>query len=606
MFRRARGFDPTQVPTVPVEIDWSQPGTDGIAAYWLLNNGLALDLSGNCAPGIVGLPVSTYLGGSPRGPSQQFTGGYFNVGFPPALDFPNNSQISIEALVAPWNLASTSAQTIFSGGYNGTTSYQLAFNGAGALSFTTFINSTSIGANWTYGSALSDGQQFHVYADYDGTSWNIWVNGALVATTASTTGPQNTATPGTIAAVYDGGGYIQTGNVSISNLIVRRGSLTGGAVAARAGAPFSMLRPIRRRRIYSLPSSGITLSLTAGIPGFGAAASLAVSDALVVDGEVTATAAAASLTASDGLTASGSVQKTTAAISALSSLGLTAAPATHPTLAAISAEASAALALAAALDKATAALDFIVQGGADIMAIAASVGRAIAAIYAPLAVASGRIIAFLPSLRAVSFITSTRAIYFSPRVTGDSEPFTADIAAALLPGETLTALPTVACLTGDLTIGTPSVSGTAIAFGISGAGTIGAISEIIITIQTSNGRALNLAARVLTTPFIAGLPNPDLGLLAVPSPLFTDTRSENADEYEIDLTEWLADNEAIIAQSVACITGDLTISGAAAVGPIVQWHASGPGIPGTVSAFLVTVTTNQRGPVGFYCGVLTD
>lgn len=316
--------------------------------------------------------------------------------------------------------------------------------------------------------------------------------------------------------------------------------------------------------------------------------------------------AAASLTASDGLTAAVSVRKTSAAISALSSLGLTAAPATHPTLAAISAEASAALALAAALDKATAALDFIVQGGADIMAIAASVGRAIAAIYAPLAVASGRSIAFLPSLRDVSFITSARAIYFSPRVTGDIEPFTADIAAVLLPGETLTALPTVACLTGDLTIGTPSVSGTAIAFGISGAGTIGAISEITITIQTSNGRALNLAARVLTTPFIAGLPNPDLGLLAVPSPLFTDTRSENADEYEIDLTEWLADNEAIIAQSVACITGDLMVSGAAAVGPIVQWHASGPGIPGTVSAFLVTVTTNQRGPVGFYCGVLTD
>ena len=219
---------------------------------------------------------------------------------------------------------------------------------------------------------------------------------------------------------------------------------------------------------------------------------------------------------------------------------------------------------------------------------------------------SGRSIAFLPSLRDVSFITSARAIYFSPRVTGDSEPFTADIAAVLLPGETLTALPTVACITGDLTIGAPSVSGTAITFGVSGAGTIGALSEITITIQTSNGRALNLAARVLTTPFIAGLPNPDLGLLAVPSPLFTDTRSENADEYEIDLTEWLADNEAIIAQSVACITGDLTVSGAAAVGPIVQWHASGPGILGAVSAFLVTVTTNQRGPVGFYCGVLTD
>ncbi len=237
---------------------------------------------------------------------------------------------------------------------------------------------------------------------------------------------------------------------------------------------------------------------------------------------------------------------------------------------------------------------------------AASVGRAIAAIYAPLAVASGRSIAFLPSLRDVSFITSTRAIYFSPRVTGDIEPFTADIAAVLLPGETLTALPTVACLTGDLTIGAPSVSGTAVTFGVSGAGTIGAISEITITIQTSNGRALNLAARVLTTPFIAVLPNPDLGLLAVPLPLFTDTRSQNADEYEIDLTEWLADNEAIIAQSVACITGDLMVSGAAAVGPIVQWHASGPGIHGAVSAFLVTVTTNQRGPVGFYCGVLTD
>ena len=614
------GFDPTQVPTSPVEIDWSHPLAQGLHTLVIPGTGIP----GSLVSGIASVLSGCTLGGTNRGPAVIIP----VVSGSPSITLPDFAPLTTTSMSVNVGFSNLSTNTDYNDLISITTATSLIvaeFEQPGTAGLAIYLISGS-GYPSVNSSAAFPNMNFHVGSivfDLAANLSAVYTDGVVTASGAQTVGEGVTG--------LQIGNRLGSANRSLAASYLFWSAYTVAQTAQQMqwlkAEPFAMLRPVRRRTYFVAGSSGATFSASIRAPRafasvqFSAGESqtvavtakparaaivTAVGPGLTLTAADRKATAAASLTASDGLMASGSVQKTTAAISALSSLGLTAAPATHPTRAAISAEASAALALAAALDKATAALDFIVQGGADIMAIAASVGRAIAAIYAPIAVASGRSIAFLPSLRDVSFITSARAIYFSPRVTGDSEPFTADIAAVLLPGETLTALPTVACITGDLTIGAPSVSGTAITFGVSGAGTIGALSEITITIQTSNGRALNLAARVLTTPFIAGLPNPDLGLLAVPSPLFTDTRSENADEYEIDLTEWLADNEAIIAQSVACITGDLTVSGAAAVGPIVQWHASGPGILGAVSAFLVTVTTNQRGPVGFYCGVLTD
>ena len=561
MSRRYRGFDPTQVPPVPVEIDWSQPGTDGIAAYWLLNNGLAIDLSGNCAPGIASTSNNTFLQGGPRGPNQYFDGGYFNVGFPPSLDFPQNAPMSIEALVIPWDLASTSPQTIFCGGYTGTTSYQLGFSGSGDLSFITYVNSTSYGANWAYGSALSNGQQFHVYADYDGVNWNLWVNGALVNSTASTTGPQNTATPVTIAAIYYAGSYLQAGNVSLSNLIVRRGILTGGAVAARAGAPFSMLRPIRRRRLYSLPSGSATLSISAGIAGFTGVTALAASNALAV------------------------------AAASPEIIGVTALAASN------------ALAAAAASPEITGVIDMYAALAA-FMSVNADIPTVTSNISISFPVALGRSIKISPTIRRVSPINN-RNIFFSPRAAGDFEPYTIDFSEILFPGEKLSGVPSAICLTNDLILGTFLSSETSIIIPISGSGIVGSLSSIEVIITTYNSRKINLRAYVLTNPCVFHARDVRIGTVGLPSPTFSPRENGDIDEYQLDFSGWLITDETIILASITCLTNDLIVASPSRIGALVQWFASGAGTPYSISAFAISITTSLRGPVSFYCGVET-
>ena len=586
MSRRYRGFDPTQVPTVPVEIDWGQPGTDSVVAYWLLNNGLAIDLSGNCAPGVVGQPVYTFLQGGPRGPNQDFNGGYFDVGFPPALDFPTNAPMSIEALVTPWNLAATTPQQIFSGGYNNTTSitsYQLEFTGGGALAFGTYINSTTYQASWTYGSALANGQQFHVYADYDGANWNLWLNGALVNSTASTTGPHNTATPVTIAAVSVGGIYQQPGTLSLSNLIVRRGILTGSQVAARSGAPFAMLRPIRRRRLYSLPSRGITLSLSAGIPGFGAAASLAISDALAGAAAVPKIEGAASLAVSDALAGAAAVPE----IAAAASLAV-----------------SDALVVDGEVTEIAAIIDMHAELAAS-MSLDANVPIFDSNLLLSLPVAGGRNIYIGPTIRGAVPANNSSNIFFSPRISSDSESYTIDFSDILLPEEKLSGPSSAVCLTNDLIIAPPILSGTSIIIPVSGEGTVGALSNIEVTINTDNMRRINLSAYVLTNPCIFHARDVRIGTIGLPSPLFSPRQNGDTDEYQLNFSAWLGDSEIIIAHAVRCLTGDLTIASASRIGQIVQWMCTGAGTQNWISSFLINIITNFRGPVSFYCGVET-
>ena len=66
-------FDPTQVPTFPVEIDWSHPLANGVQGFWLPGLPPPQDLTGRYpSQGLMTIAGATYypqIGGTPIGPA---------------------------------------------------------------------------------------------------------------------------------------------------------------------------------------------------------------------------------------------------------------------------------------------------------------------------------------------------------------------------------------------------------------------------------------------------------------------------------------------------------------------------------------------------------
>ena len=66
-------FDPTQVPTFPVEIDWSHPLASGLQGFWLPGLPPPQDLTGRYpSQGLMTISGATYypqIGGTPIGPA---------------------------------------------------------------------------------------------------------------------------------------------------------------------------------------------------------------------------------------------------------------------------------------------------------------------------------------------------------------------------------------------------------------------------------------------------------------------------------------------------------------------------------------------------------
>ena len=66
-------FDPTQVPTSPVEIDWSHPLAEGLQGFWLPGLPPPKDLTGRYpSRGLMTIAGATYypqIGGTPIGPA---------------------------------------------------------------------------------------------------------------------------------------------------------------------------------------------------------------------------------------------------------------------------------------------------------------------------------------------------------------------------------------------------------------------------------------------------------------------------------------------------------------------------------------------------------
>ena len=237
--------------------------------------------------------------------------------------------------------------------------------------------------------------------------------------------------------------------------------------------------------------------------------------------------------------------------------------------------------------------------------IAALLAPASAAIAITPSVPSSRIIRVRPVVRDTSPFNAAPVAFWSQRAAGDVDTFSVDFSPLLAAGEALTGAPVVTVPTGDLTVADVSASGSVVSLTVSGTGTQGNYSSILIESETTSERTISLTGIVVTGAFLPAMPNPDMGAMLLVSPVFGPRAAGDADIYAADFSPWLDAGETIVGCSVSALTGDLAVSEASYAGSIVTWQASGSGTPGAWTAFLAIVQTSAGRTLGLYCGVRT-
>lgn len=162
-----------------------------------------------------------------------------------SLDFADNSVVAGSCWVLFNSLASD--RQIFSKGFDThNTAYELQISGGTQLFWGSYNGSTH-GAGWTFGGGLSTGQWYHIYCDYDGSTWHLYVNGVSKATSVDAVGPLSTVRDFCIGCVDapSAGGFIQLHSGNIADVCLWGGiTLSAGEIASLvAGArPFNIRR----------------------------------------------------------------------------------------------------------------------------------------------------------------------------------------------------------------------------------------------------------------------------------------------------------------------------------------------------------------------------
>ncbi len=513
-------FDPTQVPTFPVEIGGELP------ASTVYVPGISLRDLGGVFPPLVARSLAT-IAGSSYGPALTsnstgndnstgaavVTGNYLgNIGQEVTIFWAGDQNST------PGN---TAGSDIFGIGYDSTSN---APYHAFALAMDNAFNIQAIcgiGSNYyAFTSSVvwaAARRQTWVGTVQMGGNINLYQNGVLIGTTTGV--PSGTFATSTTSALrlgnYSEGGYSNANNAvaGFSN-----GIWTPAQVAQFAAEPFAMLRPVRRRTYFVPASSGASLSVAGRVAPFSGAIGLRFG-------------------------ASASIQ-------------------------AAAAPASGAIAITPS-------------------------------------VPSSRLIRPQPVVRDASALGAAPVAFWSQRAAGDVDTFSVDFSPLLAAGEALTGAPVVTVPTGDLTVADVSESGSVVSLTVSGTGTQGNYSSILIESETTSERTIALTGMVVTGAFLPSLPNPDMGAMLRVSPVFGPRAAGDADIYAVDFSPWLDAGETIVGCSVSALTGDLAVSEASYVGSIVTWQASGSGTPGAWTAFLAVVQTSAGRTLNLYCGVRT-
>jgi hypothetical protein len=634
--------NPLQVPTQPVEVDWSHPLASGLWGAYIPGGVQPLTNLASGTPLILSTAGSIVQ--TSRGPAS--TSQFEDFYNPPAIfgDGAAGFEASIFWLGSLIN--STNAVTFSQGLYSNPNATPYATYGIGANATTpTVLGQWNAQGNYNNPStsgALALGDQ-SVGATFVANATTTYNNGAAALG----------GLPGGFGSVnYTATSYfaIGSGNASGATSLVLNylRPLTAQDHEWLNAEPFAMLRLVRRRTYFVPASSGASLSAAGRVAPFsgaiglrfGASASIQaaskkVDGALALSPGVQSSIAGAAQKSSAAIALSPTVQATvsgiqreiSAAISldAVNGAAVSIAGIVHPFGAAVSQSVSASASVEArakapssdisALLSAAMAIAAEVYGPtANVRVNAAVTGTvAIAALLAPASgviaitpsVPSSRLIRPQPVVRDASALGAAPVAFWSQRAAGDVDTFSVDFSPLLAAGEALTGAPVVTVPTGDLTVADVSESGSVVSLTVSGTGTQGNYSSILIEAATTSERMIALTGMVVTGAFLPSLPNPDMGAMLRVSPVFGPRAAGDADIYAVDFSPWLDVGETITGCTVSALTADLAVSQASYAGSIVTWQASGSGAPGAWTAFLAVIKTSVGRSLGLYCGVRT-
>lgn len=253
-FAFPRQWNPTQVPSFPVEIDGNKAPRGLILST--TGNSHGRDLTGNYAGIATG---STGVSATPAGVGlTSVSGGVVGYAIPPPLIFSietyvqAGSALSGGEAVCGWNQSAD--------GSSGTTDRQILGTGVNHYNFNIFPSGSCLSTT----ASFNDDIVTHIVGVCDGSNSYIYINGVL-----SNTLPGGLAYTGYTLPAYfvigNAGSNPWSGKIMLVN--VTTAAWTASEVAQRAAAPFAMFRPLVRRT-YSIGAAGGT-SFTAA-PGVGA------------------------------------------------------------------------------------------------------------------------------------------------------------------------------------------------------------------------------------------------------------------------------------------------------------------------------------------------
>lgn len=397
--------NPLQVPTQPVEVDWSHPLADGLVALYIPGNTFC-DLAvknGTLAPGGTSGGADS-ISSSARGPGFATTGSY--------LVAAANPVVQQSALTVAWfgNLNSQPANdTTFIGLVPGTsypppspyTNYQLYY-----VSFSTALG-IGLNLDGTFTDFPSSLAWDSVHSSFI-TTFNLPAGGGSIDFYGD--GIFSSSTSTTNALQFMSGSYFWVGADSrATNAFTAAGSVHIGALSPDLiqwlnAEPFAMLRLAKRRRYYAA-SSSFLLTLAAGMRPFGAAIATATGSTLAADPVAKPAVTAISNTVSDTLAAVGAASPTTAAISNTVSDILAVAATTRQALAAIATTSSgqASMALAAEMRAMFAEVGTATSATASAAAIERQLSSQIAAALGLDVEITPRVPPFLASIETSTF-----------------------------------------------------------------------------------------------------------------------------------------------------------------------------------------------------------
>ena len=267
------GFDPTQVPTSPVEIDWSHPLAEGLVCCVIPGVSL-VDLAGST---IFNPGTNPTIGGAPRGPSL-----YYSATTQTAPYAPVTQKLQLQTVSLVWrgaliggvasNFGLLGSATGNPGSapaapYNPWEVYSSTYSG-GIETFGVIAaaNGAYGGATFNYPEPLGTAVSVLCAFDMTGTnSVTAYANGTQQSLTYSNPIPSGTYTYTGSEIIYVGGDWREAGAATEQGLIYNR--LLGAREAAWLTAePFAMLRPVRRRTYFVPASSGATFSASIRAP----------------------------------------------------------------------------------------------------------------------------------------------------------------------------------------------------------------------------------------------------------------------------------------------------------------------------------------------------